>query len=223
MRERGRKGLWFDRILGVTVLAMLGAVLVQPGGAVRTRFDRFLTDRQVNAVLRDRWPVIAGSTSPDASARPVLVEFMDYQCPFCRKAEDTLLAFASRKRGDVVYRNYPLTVIHPRAEEAARAALCAAEAGVFQQAHAYLIREEWWADPAPLSSRSVELGIVDTASFQRCLTSQRVERQLEEDRALGNLLKVRGTPLFVGPKGVHPGLISSTEIDKLLGQPRGQS
>lgn len=222
MSERGRKGVWFDRILAIAVLVVMGAVLVQPGGAIRSRIDRFLTARQVGAVLRDHWREIADIDSSRTSDRPVLVEFMDYQCPYCRKAEDTLALFASREDVNIVYRNYPLTVIHPRAEEAARAAVCAEESGVFQQAHTYLIREEWWKDPAPLSARSAELGITDAARFQRCLTSQRVERRLQEDRALGNLLKMQGTPLFVGPEGVHSGLISTSEIDELLGQPRAR-
>lgn len=219
MIGRGRMGLWFDRSLGVAVLVMMGAVLAQPGGVVRTRVDRFLSERQVDAAVRDHWHEIVGSEPTDAPRRPVLVEFMDYQCPFCRRAEDTLAAYASLQNLKVVYRHYPISALHPRAEEAARAALCAEEAGVFEQAHTYLIREEWWEDSAPLAARSAELGIADTASFRQCLTSPRVEQRLRHDRELAMEVKVRGTPVFVGPNGVHHGLISTSEIGDLLGPP----
>jgi len=223
MSERSGRGVWFDRILGVAVLAMMGALLVQPGGSVRSRIDSFLSDRQVQRVLGDRWHEIAGFDASDPPARHVIVEFMDYQCPFCRRAEDTLSAYARTKDFEVVYRHYPVAVLHLRAEEAARVAICADEQGVFQEVHTYLIREEWWDDPVPLDARSAELGIADTAVFRQCLTSQRLEERLAADRKLGDILNVQGTPLFVGPKGVHRGLISGAEIEDLVGSSKGGS
>lgn len=217
MSDRGPVGRWIDRLLGVAVLAALSAVLVQPGGAVRTHIDRILSERRVGAVLEDRWHEIAGRARSDGPWRPVLVEFMDYQCPFCRNSEDTLAAYAREHDLEIVYRHYPIAVLHPRAEEAARAAICAEEAGVFEQAHTYLIRETWWEEPEPLKVRWKHLGVTDSASFHRCLTSPRVEQRLREDRDIASELDVRGTPLFVGPEGVHRGLISSSDIGDLIG------
>jgi len=211
-------GRWFDRVLGVVVLLGLSAVLMGPDGALRRHVDEFVSERRAEAVLLDHWNEISAAASTDAGER-VLVEFMDYQCPFCRRAEDPLTEIAASEGFAVVYRHFPLTRLHPRAEEAARAAICAEEIGVFPEAHEYLISEEWWEDSTDLSTRWSEFSVPesDSTTFRRCLTSEAVEQRLNKDRELGELLGVRATPTFVGPEGLQVGFPGRSGVMRLLG------
>lgn len=80
-----------------------------------------------------------------ATAPVTIVEFSDFQCPYCRIAWDTLRILRARYPTQVtlVYRHYPLQGIHPRALEAASAAECAGAQGLFERFHDVLfLRQE---------------------------------------------------------------------------------
>lgn len=130
------------------------------------------------------------------NARVTVIEFGDFQCPFCRGAEDTLKAIRS-KYGDqvrLVYMDFPLR-FHIHAMLAASAARCAGEQGKLWQ-----YREALFANRANLRLTNLEataqqLGL-DTTQFEACLQNGRYYGSIKRDIAAGHYLGVAGIPTF---------------------------
>ena len=130
------------------------------------------------------------------NARVTVIEFGDFQCPFCRGAEDTLKAIRS-KYGDqvrLVYMDFPLR-FHIHAMLAASAARCAGEQGKLWQ-----YREALFADRVnlrlnDLKATAQQLGL-DTAQFEACLQNGRYYGSIKRDIAAGHYLGVAGIPTF---------------------------
>ena len=148
--------------------------------------------------LRVQVAAVGPSRGPQ-DARVTVVEFGDYQCPFCRKLEPTLQSVLQQYSHQVrfVFRNFPLTEIHPEALHAAQAAVCAQEQGEFWPMH-----DAIFADQAPLSIGSLraiagKVG-VDSSKFESCVRSQTPNKIIHEDVEAGDELAVEGTPtLFI--------------------------
>lgn len=142
----------------------------------------------------------------NASAPVTIIEFTDYQCPYCQRhvAETlpTLLAqLVESGRVHYVVKDFPLEDIHPQAQDAAVAARCAGEQDAYWPMHDALFAEQQaWTEAAPqhneyFTTMAGELAL-DTAAFTTCLESGQhdavVQANLDEGVALG----VRGTPTF---------------------------
>jgi len=136
---------------------------------------------------------------PDAPV--TVVEFSDYQCPFCGRFFSTTLSTLKRDYIDAgkvryVFRDYPLDQIHPQARKAAEAAHCAGDQGKYWEMHDRLFQNQKALTPPQLSEHARTLGL-DGAAFDTCLTSGkhagRVQKGLEDGLAAG----VQGTPGFV--------------------------
>jgi len=133
----------------------------------------------------------------DPSAKVMLVEFSDYQCPFCgRYASDTFKKLIDQyvKTGKVRYvsRNFPLSQMHPLAEKAAEAAECAGEQGRFWEMRAHIFSNQRAFDP----KNAGQVDGLDEAQFQRCMESGRFAAKVKADFADGIKVNVRGTPTF---------------------------
>lgn len=137
----------------------------------------------------------------DPSARLVLVEFSDYQCPFCGRHQRETLPQIERdyiKTGKLryVFKDMPLISIHPQAVKAAEATICAEEQGKYWEMHAQLFKNQRALAPAELSLHAQAVG-ADVLPFQQCLYSgkheARVMRSVEEASGLG----ISGTPSMV--------------------------
>lgn len=137
------------------------------------------------------------SLGPDDAA-VTIVEFADYQCPFCaRYARETYPALIDRfgDRVRYVVRNYPLGARHPHARKAAEAAECASDQGEFWTYRDHLFRNQASLDVESLNRFADELGL-DPRAFRDCLESGEkadiVARDADDARRYG----VRGTPTF---------------------------
>lgn len=139
----------------------------------------------------------AGHPSTGASSAPVtIIEFSDFQCPFCRAAESSLKQ-VRQKYGDqvrLVYMDFPLG-FHPHAMDAARAGRCAAEQGKFWQFHDALFLDQKKLDPDSLKQTAARLGL-DPDKFSTCFSSDRESAGIRQDMAKGTALGVTGTPTF---------------------------
>jgi protein-disulfide isomerase len=129
----------------------------------------------------------------------VLVEFADYECPFCARHAQTTAPTIKKELLDArkirhAFLNFPLA-IHPKAQKASEAAECAAKQGRFWEMHERLFEAPMALDAADMHKRAQELGL-DTAAFRDCLdsgaTAELVKADLEEGRRLG----VNSTPAF---------------------------
>jgi protein-disulfide isomerase len=158
--------------------------------------------------------VVVPSSDPfrgPAAAPVVLTEFSDFQCPSCRAVEPVLtqVLAAYPTQVKLVYVNYPLPM-HPFAERAAVAALCANEQGKFWGYHDRLFDQQpQWSvstDVRPvLQGYAVDLGL-DHDRFDACVASGRMLPMLRADIARGTALKIEGTPtLFVNEQRVAVG------------------
>jgi len=151
----------------------------------------------VDPVSLDGAPIVGSR-----GAKIGMIIYSDFQCPFCaRFAIDTLPALQEQyvKTGQVLvaFREYPLP-IHPFAQKAAEAALCANRQGKFWEFHDALFANQQALDPASLGARAVRLGL-DSRQFSSCLAGE-MAALVQADKRNGDPLGVAGTPTFLlGP------------------------
>ncbi len=130
------------------------------------------------------------------NAPVMIVEFSDYQCPYCHQAEPTVEAILA-KYGDKVslsYRDYPLRAIHDHAEIAAEASRCALEQGKFWDYHDQLFKATN-LDKETLIGYAKDAKL-DDKQFESCLTSEKYKAQIDKDLDEGRKAGVTGTPAF---------------------------
>jgi protein-disulfide isomerase len=135
------------------------------------------------------------SRGPD-NAPIVLVEFSDFECPFCLRAHQTLgevfKVYGDRIR--FVYRHYPLQN-HPNARPAAEASACAAEQDKFWPYHDRLFANPTQLGAEDLKRHATAVGL-DLSRFSTCVDSHKYRKLVEDDVAAGSALGVTGTPAF---------------------------
>ena len=201
--------------VNVAVLAFLAMAAFAPAGPVRSFWNDVRERRHLQREIEELWPRMAGE---DMSGPPILVEFTDYQCPFCRRAHDTVSAAEAAGEFRVIYRHLPLTDLHARAEDAARASICAEEQGRFTEMHQSLFESSAWEEqPPPLLTLAIRVGVPDTARFRACFHSPTTIGRIESDREIARRLGISGTPAFVTPNGLKRGLATRQELIDLVG------
>jgi len=130
------------------------------------------------------------------NAPVTVIEFADFQCPFCKRSEDAVKA-VREKYGDrvqLVFMDFPLS-FHPHAMPAANAARCAEAQGKFWQYHDALFADQSKLEPNDLKATAKTLGL-DTAKFNACLDKNQYDQAIQKDLAEGHKLNVNGTPTF---------------------------
>jgi protein-disulfide isomerase len=126
-----------------------------------------------------------------------IIEFSDFQCPFCKTANATVKQILDKYPGKVrlVFRDYPLVSLHPQAPKAHEAARCAAEQGKFWEYHDILFDRSPRMAPADLKQYAQELKL-DPAAFAQCLDSGKYTAEVDKDVQEGSGLGITGTPSF---------------------------
>jgi protein-disulfide isomerase len=155
-------------------------------------------------------------------ARVVIVEFADFQCPYCVKASEIVKRVAAEYPADVrvVFRHFPLGN-HPLAPKAAEASACAHEQGKFWEYHDHLWANQRDLDETSLKAHAVTLGL-DVKPFVDCLESGKMKGLVESDRRAGEALGINGTPaFFINGRllaGAQPEEAFRRAIDRELGR-----
>ena len=137
------------------------------------------------------------SIGPD-DAEITIVQFSDYQCPFCKRWHDEVFARLLQDYPDqvrIVFRDFPITSIHPEAYPAAEAAHCAGEQGAYWQYHDALFSQKYGLGEAAYQKYAVELGL-DTSAFAQCQTEDRYSSQISSDVDFASGLGISSTPTF---------------------------
>jgi protein-disulfide isomerase len=138
------------------------------------------------------------STDPSlgrASAPVTLIEFSDFQCPFCQRVAPTLKKIRETY-GDkvrIVWKDFPLTQIHPQAFKAGEAAHCAGDQGKYWDYHDRLFANQQQLQPEDLKKHAADLGL-DAAAFNACLDSSKYGERVRDGVAQGTRLGVNSTP-----------------------------
>jgi protein-disulfide isomerase len=150
----------------------------------------------------------------EESAPVTLVEYGDYECPACGAAYPVVKELQARLQDEVrfVFRNFPLSQIHPHAEHAAEAAEAAGEQGKFWEMHDCLFEHQRQLDDEHLARYADELSL-DTPKLLRELAEGTQKARVREDFMSGMRSGVNGTPTFFINGERHD---DSYEFDALL-------
>jgi protein-disulfide isomerase len=153
----------------------------------------------------------------DPRAPVTIVEFSDYQCPFCMKTESVLTSLLDKYNGRVklAYMDFPLREIHPNAESAAEASRCAGEQGKFWEFHDSLFADATKLDQPDLIARVRTLGLKEEP-FRACLASGKFKASVDADREAGIKAGVGGTPGFFINGVFLNGAQSQAEFEKVI-------
>lgn len=212
------------RIDGVSLILVICALTVT-AMAVRNNIDRPVAQppREVmpQATLSN-WLSLADVDRVIGSRRAplVIVEFSDFQCPFCRELAMRLDRVA-RERHDsvrVVFRHLPLTTIHAQAWTAALAAECAKEQGHFPEYQRILFDNQRVLPEAQWSTFAQEVGVSDTSAFNRCIVEQRFAKTIRRDIAIADSLGIRGTPGLVVDGKLYVGAPPLLQLRAIVGE-----
>jgi protein-disulfide isomerase len=180
-------------------LAIVWASLVRPSRPSQRTAQAVEIDMPSAPVSVDGSPSLGSATAP-----VVMIEFSDFQCPFCGTFSREVLPTLNREYVEpgklrMVFKHLPLQQKHPQALEAAEAAVCAQNQGKFWQMHDLLFQPGSPLDAEGLTAKAVKLGL-DVAEFSTCLSGN--VARVAEDAVLAVQLGFKGTPSFlVGSSG----------------------
>ena len=157
--------------------------------------------------------------NPD-TAKVLIVEFSDYECPYCSKAVPTIEALEEEYGDDiaVVFKDFPLS-FHANAQISAEAAECADEQGMFVEYHDTLFDNQGALGEDSLIGYAEDLGL-DVDDFTECLTTNAMADEVEGDYNDGVAAGVRGTPGFIVAgelvSGAQPQSVFESIIDQYI-------
>tara|TARA_B100000945_G_scaffold2547_1_gene2191 strand:- start:3397 stop:4434 length:1038 start_codon:yes stop_codon:yes gene_type:complete len=132
------------------------------------------------------------------NASVILLEFSDYQCPFCGRVQNTISRLLNDYKEMVAfgYRHLPLS-FHKQADEAAIATECAREQGKFLEFHLLLYTRQKAQTPRDLKKYAREIKLRSPEKFDKCLDSEKFRGLVEQDIKDGSKLGINGTPGFL--------------------------
>jgi len=171
---------------------------------VRDRQNEFVNGLKAKSPVRvllepPRLAVDAGNgpVNGPANAPVTIIEFSDFQCPFCGRVEPTVKQL-HEKYGDkirVVFRDLPLVQIHPMAAKAAEAGACAADQNKFWEMHAKMFGDQTKLSVEDLKKSAAEIGL-NAEAFNACLDSGKKEADWKKDSEDAAKYGLSGTPAF---------------------------
>jgi protein-disulfide isomerase len=170
-------------------------------------------DQRSRPLSTEAWSSLIGGTPAaigPATAKVTIVEFSDFQCPYCAQAHETVHQLRERYADQVriIFRHFPLP-FHEHARLAAQAAAAAHAQGKFWVFHDRLFEHQDALDRKSLENYAQELGL-DVAAFKKGLDDNAFNAQIDADMALGRSVRVDGTPtMFVNGKRAE----NATELD----------
>lgn len=207
-------------IWGTSVLSSLG---VNPSSAEQAQgaVSEAPVATQAPKYIRYDIPVEGFYALGPKDASITLVEFSDFQCPFCKRWHDEvfeplLAAYPGQIR--LVYRNLPLTTIHPDAMSAAEAAMCAGEQDAFWPFHEKLFSSSTLGMDVYLQYGQ-QLNL-DMTKFETCVTGNKYQADIQKDSEFAIDLGISSTPTFfvngLAIVGAQPLDVFKQIIDKEL-------
>jgi protein-disulfide isomerase len=170
-------------------------------GALVEYYDGLKKEMGVEVLLPPYEPpkvaVEATGPSKGPDGAPItIVEFSDYECPYCVKAEPTVKDLLAAYPGKIrlVFRDFPLPM-HARAPKAAEAAHCAGDQGKYWEMHDKLIANSTQLEASDLKAHARDVGL-DAGKFEKCLDSGEKAKVVEGHKKAGEDVGVSGTPAF---------------------------
>ncbi len=234
--QRSTHHPWYTRPgpLGLAVFliifggASVGLVLRAYQNVVTNTHLQFTDNPSANVALPSSAAVnrelLTGGNDPSlgpSDAEVVVVEFGDFQCPYCREVFPTIRrlmnAFSGRVR--FVFRDYPVSDAHPLAQTAAEAGMCAWEQGANQF---WAFHDRLYVGQDSMTDASIRnaasLSGVNLERFSTCLNSGTYREEVLDDLADGIALGVRGTPTFFINGEKYEGVLDEATFRDILNQ-----
>jgi len=167
--------------------------------ATRRFYDELRAKHGIRSTLGP-YRVAVSATGPvrgETRAAVTIIEFGDFQCPYCKEAEFSLRTVLARHPQDVrvVFRNLPLSQIHPHAQIAAEAAVCADRQGKFWEMHDAMYDDQSALTSEGLKNTAARLGL-QADRFSSCLGDVSTTQALKVDAKAAQQLGLDGTPYF---------------------------
>jgi protein-disulfide isomerase len=211
------RDLYSDVLTGVLVGC---ALVVTAAVARREVFPPAAPGPDMKPRAVDNWAqlVSAGQWMGRSDAPVKIVEFSDFQCPFCARTHPAVEAVRRRhpERVAVLYRHFPLDAIHPFARPAAVASECAGRQGRFGEFATLLFAQQDSLGAKPWSRFAAQAGVADAPAFERCVRESRTLAEVDRDAKLGAATRIEVTPTLVINGTLRPGAITEAELDSLV-------
>jgi len=190
----------FISILTIVVLLLAAIILLQPSSPLWTMAKSWRATRQLRVKIASEWSnlTIDGARFDDGKTVVGLIEFSDYECPFCRSSHAAVERLALTHTIGIQFHHLPLP-IHRHAEGAARAAICAEAQGVFREMNRRLFETTEWQQDENWTREARLAGVPSIDQFSRCLSSPATISRLAADQLLAQHLGLTGTPAFITP------------------------
>ncbi len=215
MKRSAYHGLVITAIAGIAIGAFFAGYFV----AHTANAPEYVTEEQLQDLLSGMRPAAAGPAGRlivsldddpmigDPDAPVTIVEFSDFECPFCARFHRETLPlimqnYVETGAVNIVYRDFPIDRIHPNARAAHIASECADEQGAFWPYHDVLFEgQSRWSGLGPeelagqLVSYAGDLSL-DIGAFSSCLDNPAINAEISADKAQGGQYGVTGTPAF---------------------------
>lgn len=190
------------------------AILEEERLAAQAAASAQVLQQQRDMLEADPNAPFVGATEPSA----VVVEFFDYNCPYCkRSAGDVKALLESDEEVRVVFREWP--ILGEGSVFAARAALAAREQGKYLEMHDGLMAMRGRAEEASVLALAREIGL-DIDRLVQDMEGEAVTAHIETSRGLAQALGITGTPAFVVGNALAPGAIPLAQLQALVAEVR---
>lgn len=211
---------WWIYVYGVVFIFSLAVLIVfsQQTNQVLNQFDyeqsKFILDGADNkqsilpgasqseaAAVTALDKVLAGAADDPALGNPeadiVIVEFADFECPYCQQSAPIIRKLLANYENEIyfIYRDFPITELHPNAFTAALAGQCAGEQGLFWPLHDLMFANQESLNSDFIKKLAVKAGL-DAGTFNTCLDNKKYSQEVLGDFESGVNLGVSGTPTF---------------------------
>lgn len=183
--------------------------------AQENELSTFIVDN-ADEIFRSKTSPFTGNADGDVT----IVEFFDYNCPYCRKALPILdEAAASDKNLRIVFKEWP--ILGPGSEEAARIALAAQVQGKYEPLHKALMGYSGRVDGAVALEVAADLGL-DIDRLKAIAASPEIAKEIEQNMRMAGELRINGTPSFVIGEEIIRGLIDLDTLQQSIAKARSR-
>ncbi len=196
--------------VNIAVLLFLGYAVLGPRGPLRTAVQGYFAERDARSAAEDALGQLASN-----EGLPTLIEFTDFQCPYCRDMHDVLKQGVAEGKFEHVTMHFPLDRIHPLARPAAKASLCAEAQASATEMNSLLMSTSEWMDEPDWVQLARDARVPDLAQYEKCLVAPSTEQELERHGTIAGNIGIRATPTFVSHGGVRSGVATLDELVEL--------
>lgn len=231
-----KNSFYFGFVCGVALISVLGFIIVNSPSFKNQqgRADEVVNNNGVvanNKVVANKPAVVADNnpTNPidikvvssdhirgEKNAPVTIIEYSDYQCPYCSRFHDTMkqVMQAYPKQVRWIFRHFPLS-FHPFAKKAAMAAECANDQNKFWEYTDAIYANQNNLSDAMISQTATDLGL-NADKFESCLSSNKYAAKVDADLAQGQKYGVQGTPGGFINGTTIPGAVPFSQIDTMI-------